>query len=231
VLVLRTTLRKSVYLHMKGTNNTALFVALSALAWAFSGCASQPSTARPTQLAYACGPGSPAVYGAYGSASYSDAEGLFDDASAARQRAKHRAPAPWPFPQGWAVPQAWPFPWLLPPGKAPSTSPGAPAAVAFAKSRLGTPYCWGGTGPACYDCSGLTSQSWKAGGKAIPRTSEAQVDTLPEVALDQIRPGDILWRPGHVALYVGDGQIIHAPHTGDVVRYAPAVRFQKAVRP
>ncbi len=49
--------------------------------------------------------------------------------------------------------------------------------------------------------------------------------------LDKIVPGDILWRPGHVALYVGDGQVIHAPRTGEVVRYSPAVKFVKAVRP
>jgi cell wall-associated NlpC family hydrolase len=102
--------------------------------------------------------------------------------------------------------------------------------VAFAKSRVGTPYCWGGNGPGCYDCSGLTTASWKAGGKAIPRTSEAQAD-LPEVPFDEVQPGDIFWRPGHVALYVGDGRVVQAPHTGDVVKYSPATNFVKAVRP
>ncbi len=48
---------------------------------------------------------------------------------------------------------------------------------------------------------------------------------------DQIVPGDILWRPGHVGLYVGGGRVIHAPRTGDVVKYADAKRFVKAVRP
>lgn len=142
----------------------------------------------------------------------------------------------WAIPQGWAAPQGWAFPWPGGPApqggakKVPAPAAGAPAAVAFATSRLGAPYCWGGNGPGCYDCSGLTSASWKTGGKVIPRTSEAQAD-LPEVPFDQIVPGDILWRPGHVALYVGNGRVIHAPRTGDVVKYAAASRFVKAVRP
>lgn len=146
------------------------------------------------------------------------------------------APQAWPVPQTWSVPAIWPLPWpATPPPQGPKPVPaastGAAAAVAYARSRLGTPYCWGGTGPGCYDCSGLTSRSWKAGGKNIPRTSEAQVEELPAVPLDKIVPGDILWRPGHVALYVGDGQVIHAPRTGEVVKYAPAAKFVKAVRP
>lgn len=72
--------------------------------------------------------------------------------------------------------------------------------------------------------------SWRAGGRAIARTSEEQAK-LPEVPMAMAMPGDLLWRPGHVALYVGNGQIIHAPHTGDVVKYAPAKNFVKAVRP
>jgi cell wall-associated NlpC family hydrolase len=143
-------------------------------------------------------------------------------------------PAGWALPQGWPPPATWTFPWAAPepPGRKPTAAAaGAPAAIAYARSRLGTPYCWGGTGPGCFDCSGLTSKSWKAGGKTIPRTSEAQVEQLPQVPLDKILPGDILWRPGHVALYVGDGQIIHAPRSGDVIKYAPATNFKKALRP
>lgn len=131
--------------------------------------------------------------------------------------------APTPSAAPWWNTGAW--------SGTPPSSPGAAAAVAFARSRIGTPYCWGGTGPRCYDCSGLTQASWWAAGKAIPRTSAAQASLLPEVPFDRLAPGDILWRPGHVALYVGDGLTIAAPKEGDVVKLARAVQYVKAVRP
>jgi cell wall-associated NlpC family hydrolase len=70
-----------------------------------------------------------------------------------------------------------------------------------------------------------------AGGKLIPRTSEAQAASLTPVAPPTVQPGDILWRPGHVGLYIGQGWAIAATHRGDFVRYQRADHFVAAVRP
>jgi peptidoglycan DL-endopeptidase CwlO len=83
--------------------------------------------------------------------------------------------------------------------------------VAFAESQVGKRYCWGGTGPSCFDCSGLASVAWReAGGAPIPRTSRDIAARLPEVPLEDVRAGDILWWPGHVGIYAGDGWMIDA---------------------
>ena len=103
--------------------------------------------------------------------------------------------------------------------------------MAFARAQQGKPYCWGGTGPGCYDCSGLTYAAWAWAGKGIPRTSADQRQRLLGLAVAAAAPGDVVWRPGHVGLYVGDGWVIHAPHTGDVVRFEPAAKYEMALRP
>jgi peptidoglycan DL-endopeptidase CwlO len=92
-------------------------------------------------------------------------------------------------------------------------------AVAFAYAQLGKPYVFGASGPDSYDCSGLTMASWASAGVSIPRTSFAQWDGLPHVPESQMQPGDILVfnGEGHVGIFVGDGMLIDAPHTGAVV--------------
>lgn len=112
-----------------------------------------------------------------------------------------------------------------------SSAPGAAAAVAFAQAQLGRPYCWGGNGPRCFDCSGLTRAAWMAAGRVLPRTSEEQLAAGVPVGAMDLEPGDILWRPGHVGLYVGQGLVIAATHTGSYVRYQRADGFVRAVRP
>jgi peptidoglycan DL-endopeptidase CwlO len=94
----------------------------------------------------------------------------------------------------------------------------ADTAVAFAYSKLGCPYVYGGTGPcgSGYDCSGLTQAAWASAGISIQRTSYEQWDSLPHVAIADLQPGDILVfnGAGHVAIYVGNNELIDAPHTG-----------------
>ena len=104
----------------------------------------------------------------------------------------------------------------------------AEGAIAAAWTRKGMSYVWGATGPTTFDCSGLTQWAYAQAGISIPRTSRQQYAGLPKVPLDQLQPGDLVFYASgsdpssihHVALYLGDGKVLHAPHTGDVVREA-----------
>jgi cell wall-associated NlpC family hydrolase len=109
---------------------------------------------------------------------------------------------------------------------APAAAPGPAAVVAvnYALDQIGTPYRWGGETPGVgFDCSGLTQAAYAAAGINIPRTSEAQWSALPHVALDQLEPGDLVFfnpgeflpgLPGHVGIYIGNNQMVDAPHSG-----------------
>jgi cell wall-associated NlpC family hydrolase len=96
-------------------------------------------------------------------------------------------------------------------------------AVAFAYAQLGKPYVYGATGPSSYDCSGLVQAAWAAAGVAIPRTTFEDWDSLPHIPVSQMVPGDLIIYDGegHVAMYVGGGYIIDAPHTGADVERVP----------
>lgn len=100
----------------------------------------------------------------------------------------------------------------------------AAAAVAAAQAQIGKPYVYGATGPSSFDCSGLTGYAWKQAGVSLPRTSQAQAGAGRSIPFDQVQPGDlVIYYSGmsHVAIYAGNGQIIHAPKPGTTVRYAP----------
>ncbi|MEV7523209.1 NlpC/P60 family protein [Streptomyces sp. NPDC091371] len=109
-------------------------------------------------------------------------------------------------------------------------------AVQFATAQIGKPYVWGAVGPDSYDCSGLTSQAWRAAGKGIPRTSQEQLRLLPKVALKDMRPGDLIVYfddASHIGMYIGDGAMVHAPRPGRNVTIAGAgsMPIKAVVRP
>jgi len=103
------------------------------------------------------------------------------------------------------------------------TSSQADRAVAFAYAQVGKPYEWGATGPGSYDCSGLAQAAWASAGVSIPRTTYEQWSALPQIPMSDLEPGDLILYNGesHVAIYVGDGYIIDAPHTGADVERIP----------
>jgi peptidoglycan DL-endopeptidase CwlO len=95
-------------------------------------------------------------------------------------------------------------------------------ALAYARAQLGKPYARNASGPGAYDCSGLTMASWRAAGVSLPRTSQSQYHVGRYVAKSDLQLGDLVFfysGISHVALYAGNGQVIHAPHPGASVEY------------
>jgi len=125
--------------------------------------------------------------------------------------------------------------WVASVGGSDGMSAGARAlaAVQWAMARRGTPYRWGGTGPSGFDCSGLTMAAYRAAGIGIPRVSRDQFGAGARIAFADLLPGDLVFYgsgPGnvasihHVGMYIGRGLMVHAPHSGDVVRTASVWR-------
>jgi peptidoglycan DL-endopeptidase CwlO len=123
-------------------------------------------------------------------------------------------------------------------GPGPLGSGGAGAAVAFAQAQVGKPYCNTGArfGPDCFDCSGLTTSSWRAGGLDIPTVSGAQGSAYPHVDTGSLQPGDLIttssWS-AHVGIWVGGGYV-HATsyrNNPNAVKFIPGGSVVDAVRP
>ncbi|MFF1835294.1 NlpC/P60 family protein [Streptomyces sp. NPDC058231] len=100
----------------------------------------------------------------------------------------------------------------------------AAEAISFAFEALGKPYVWGATGPSSYDCSGLTQAAWRSAGVSLPRTTYTQINAGQRISRSELAPGDLVFfysGVSHVGLYIGDGEMIHAPRPGAPVRVAP----------
>ncbi|MET9831259.1 NlpC/P60 family protein [Streptomyces sp. NPDC006385] len=115
---------------------------------------------------------------------------------------------------------------LTPPGSATAQAPNsrAAAAISYAYSKLGSPYVWGATGPDAFDCSGLTQAAYRSAGLSLPRTTYTQIDAGRRVSRSELLPGDLVFfysSISHVGLYIGNGQMIHAPNPSAPVRVAP----------
>jgi cell wall-associated NlpC family hydrolase len=104
----------------------------------------------------------------------------------------------------------------------PARHPGADVVVRAALSQLGVPYRFAQARPGRgMDCSGLTMWAWSTVGVGMPHLARRQVAMFPRVRLADIAPGDLVWYPGHIVMYVGNGMVIQAPRTGDVVKLTP----------
>ncbi|MFE5819890.1 NlpC/P60 family protein [Streptomyces sp. NPDC056479] len=100
----------------------------------------------------------------------------------------------------------------------------AASAISYVYAKLGSPYVWGATGPDAFDCSGLTQAAYRSAGISLPRTTYAQIDAGRRVSRSELLPGDLVFfysSISHVGLYIGNGQMIHAPNPSAPVRVAP----------
>ncbi|MFD9503419.1 C40 family peptidase [Streptomyces sp. NPDC060035] len=138
----------------------------------------------------------------------------------------------------------------IPPGAVPAeykipadAAPKVQTAIRWALGQLDTPYQWGGSCTDSHgedpmgrcDCSSLIQQAYKTSGVTLTRTTYTQVKDGKAVSVDALRPGDLLFTEGtaevpeHVGMFIGQGLIIHAPHTGDVVRIATLASWKSQI--
>ncbi|MGW5361086.1 NlpC/P60 family protein [Actinopolymorpha pittospori] len=135
---------------------------------------------------------------------------------AARERAERESTPESPESPGSPKPPSTPEP---PPP--PSSGRGA-TALAFAKQQLGEPYVFAAAGPDSWDCSGLTMKAWEQAGVSLPHSAHEQYNVSAKVSKSNLQPGDLVFFYSdmhHVGLYVGNGEVIHAPRPGEGVQY------------
>jgi len=127
----------------------------------------------------------------------------------------------------------------LPAGYVAPSNPQQAAAVGFALAQVGKPYVYGATGPDSFDCSGLMLRAWQAAGVTIPRTSGAQSRSgAPVAGITDMQPGDLIFipgsdgtasDPGHVGMYIGNGQLVNASEPGVPIRVDTVARWQTQI--
>ena len=118
-------------------------------------------------------------------------------------------------------------------GSAAVNAPTAKArkAISYACDQLGEPYSWAGDGPGSWDCSGLTMKAWASAGVSLPHSSQMQAGYGTRVSTGSLRPGDLVFFHSpisHVGIYLGNGRMVHAPQSGDVVKVADMYRTPSA---
>ncbi|MFF3066224.1 C40 family peptidase [Oerskovia sp. NPDC057915] len=103
------------------------------------------------------------------------------------------------------------------PVQVPASAAGS-AIVSIATRYVGVPYVYGGTSPDGFDCSGFTQYVFAQAGISLPRTSSAQGGVGTKVSAADAQPGDLIWTPGHISIYAGDGMQIDAPRPGKTIQ-------------
>ena len=122
---------------------------------------------------------------------------------------------------------------VVPLGPVVAGSAAAQKAVDTAMAQRGKPYVWAAGGPGSYDCSGLTSYAYRAAGVSLPHSSRMQAQLGQPVSRDQLQPGDLVFfydPVSHVGIYIGNGQMVHAPTFGDVVKVSPLMSGYSGAR-
>ena len=215
----------------KAAAERARVAALATTAPAAAPATVAPRATTPASAAKAAGAAVSA-----GSAAPAPATTRPPTSSAARPAAATATTSPKQATPRATSPPATQTPAPAPVVEVPPTSPAAAVAVAAALAQLGKPYVFNTNGPDTFDCSGLTQWAWAKAGVAMPHYTGSQWAAFPQVPVDQMQPGDLIFfnvSLGHVAMYIGNGQYVHAPHTGDVVRISSlgTRRIVGAVRP